>query len=93
MERQERSHQFLGSHGTAANIKEVSLRRGKRDLTSSWALMEQLQNERVDSKDRQERSHQFLGSHGTAANMKELRLRNGKRDLISSKALMEQLQT
>jgi hypothetical protein len=36
------SHQFLGSHGTAANMKEVSLRRGKRDLISSQDLMEQL---------------------------------------------------
>jgi hypothetical protein len=45
-DRQEGSHQFPGSHGTAANMKELSLRNGKRDLTSSWALMEQLQTKK-----------------------------------------------
>ncbi len=43
MKRQERSHQFLGSQERAANIIELTLRNGKRDLTSSWALTEQLQ--------------------------------------------------
>jgi hypothetical protein len=43
VENQERSHQFLGSHGKAANIKEVSMERQEEDLPSSWALMEQLQ--------------------------------------------------
>jgi hypothetical protein len=47
VENQERSHQFLGSQGTAANIKEVNLWRTKRDLTSSWALKEQLKKNRL----------------------------------------------
>jgi hypothetical protein len=75
-------------------MKELSLRNGKRDLSSSWDLMEQLcKHDRGESKERQERSHQFPGSHGKSANMKELSLWRGKRDLTSSQALMENLQT
>jgi hypothetical protein len=72
----ERSHQFLVSHGTAVNMKDVSLRT-KRGISSvprlSW---NSCKHERVEK--RQERTHQFLGSHRKAANMKELTLRKGK---------------
>ncbi len=50
-------------------MKEVSLRRGKREISPVPRLAwNNCKHERVDSKERQERSHQFLVSHGTAEN-------------------------